>query len=126
MSSNEIELGSEISKPTISIKLKPGGWYTLTENSPFILSSLSESLTYIENNYNQKLPDDPKIILSTAGSQVVASSVNVFLEFRILNMPDSVNRDVRVIVNDKSVAVKDSFIHELKVTKIYITSKKLF
>jgi hypothetical protein len=122
---DNIELGDIITKPSITSKLKPGGWYLLQSSSPFILTAMSESLHYIESKLKQTLPDDPKIILNVAGSQVVSSSVNIFLEFSLVTT-DNKNMYVRCIVNDKAISVKDQFRHEIVVNKLYYTSKKLF
>lgn len=123
-----IELGDPINKPSITTKLKPGGWYALQTNSPFILTSISECLTYLEENLKQKIPDKPDIVLNSAGSQVVASSVNIFLEFSIKIKGSSSNNMmyVRGIVNDRAISVKDHFEHDITVRKIYYTNKKLF
>lgn len=121
----DIEIGEPINKPAITTKLKPGGWYALQSNSPFILTSISECLTYLEENLKQKIPNKPDIVLNSAGSQVVSSSVNIFLEFSI----KITNKDlmyVRGIVNDRAVSVKDHFEHDITVRKIYYTNKKLF
>ena len=123
--SDNIELGDIINKPSITSKLKPGGWYLLHSNSPFILTAMSESLLYIETKFNIKLPDDPQIVLNTAGSQVVSSSVNIFLEFSLVTS-DNTTMYVRSLINDKAISVKDQFRHEILVNKLYYTSKKLF
>ena len=36
----DIEIGEPINKPSITTKLKPGGWYALQSNSPFIIPQL--------------------------------------------------------------------------------------
>lgn len=123
--STNIEIGEPINKPSITTKLKPGGWYALQSNSPFILTSISECLTYLESDLKQKIPNKPEIVLNSAGSQVVASSVNIFLEFSI-KTNDNESMYVRSIVNDKAISVKDHFEHDITVKKIYYTDKKLF
>jgi len=125
MESKEIEIGEPLNKPIITSKLKPGGWYALQTNSPFILTSISESLTYLEDNLKQKVPNKPHIVVNSAGSQVVASSVNIFLEFS-LELENKNELYVRSIVNDKAISVKDHFEHDIVVKKIYCTNKKLF
>jgi hypothetical protein len=109
-----INIGTQFQRPSISKQLKPGGWYPLANNSPFLLHATEAALNNIKLSGLNYTNLTIKII--TAATQVT-NGVNVYLEFQI-------NRSVPLYV--QAIVYTPVSSPQVKLSNLYVTTTNIF